>query len=110
MILIVSYDLKAVRDYTPFYEMLKKQGTSWSHYLSSTWLLATTRTPREVVEAVKPYMGPNDFILVGQFSTAGYFGWLPHEAWEWLKAQSQPELPFNHLAALLGSGADAVQK
>jgi hypothetical protein len=93
MIVIVSYDLKAVRDYTEFYDVLKRQGTSWSHYLSSTWLLATQRTPQQIVEAVKPYMGPNDFILAGEFLAHNYFGWLPPAAWEWLSAQSQPMLP-----------------
>jgi len=112
MILIVSYDLKAAQDYTPFYEMLKKQGThSWSHYLSSTWLLSTIRTPREVVDALKPYMGANDFILVGEFSPVNYFGWMPPATWEWLNAQNQPGFPqFSHLASILGSGADVIQK
>ena len=102
MILIVSYDLKEIRDYTPFYEMLKKQGTtSWWHYLSSTWLLSTVRTPKEVAEAIKPYMGAKDFLLVGEFDRNNYFGWMPKEAWEWIKAQSQPTLPgLSHLAAL----------
>jgi len=108
MILIVSYDLKASMDYTAFYEALKRQGTSsWSHYLSSTWLLSTIRTPKEVVEAVKPLMGPSDFILVGQFGTDGYFGWLPPAAWEWLKQESQSSLAsLAMLAALAGKSAE----
>ena len=94
MILVVSYDLKEFRDYTPFYEALKMQGTSsWWHYLTSTWLLSTIKTPKQVVEAVRPHMGPNDFILVGEFSSNNYFGWLPNEAWDWLKAQNQPMFP-----------------
>lgn len=104
MILIVSYDLKDIRDYTQFYEMLKKQGTnSWWHYLSSTWLLSTVRTPQEVFEAIKPYLGLQDFVLIGEFSPSNYFGRLPHEAWDWIAAQRQPMLPnLNALAVLAG--------
>jgi hypothetical protein len=99
MILIVSYDLKDVRDYSQLYEMLKRQGTnSWWHYLSSTWLLSTSRTPQEVFEAIKPYLGPQDFVLVGEFNQSNYYGWLPQEAWDWIAAQRQPMLP--NLAAL----------
>jgi hypothetical protein len=91
MILIVSYDLKEIRDYTQFYETLKIQG-SWSHYLSTTWLISTTRTPLQVVDALRPYMGQTDFLLVGEFGS-NYSGWLPKEAWDWIKAQTQPALP-----------------
>jgi hypothetical protein len=111
MILIVSYDLKSVKDYTPFFEALKREGTySWWHYLSSTWLLSTSRTPENVANAMRPYLGPSDFLLVGEFGKT-YNGWLPKEAWEWIAAQSQPVLPgFTNLAALLGSGVDRAQK
>lgn len=110
MILIVSYDLKETRDYTPFYETLKKLGTSsWWHYLSSTWLLSTIRTPNEVAAALKPYMGAQDFLLVGEFG-ASYNGWLPTEAWDWIKAQSQPSLPGLGDIATLISATQQVPK
>ena len=104
MILIVSYDLKETRDYAPFYEMLKKQGTSsWWHYLSSTWLLSTTLSVKQVADNLKPYMGASDFLLVGEFG-ANYNGWLPREAWDWIKAQSQPSLPgLEAIANIMGS-------
>lgn len=109
MILIVSYDLKEARDYTPFYEILKKQGNiSWWHYLTSTWLLSTTQTAQQVVDAIKPYMGAQDFLLVGEFGP-NYTGWLPKEAWDWIQEQVQPLLPgvgFNALAdRAFGSGS-----
>jgi len=103
MILIVSYDLKELRDYTQFYDALKAQGTSsWWHYLSSTWLLSTMRTPQQVADQLRPYMGNGDFLLIGEFGHS-YAGWLPREAWDWINAQVQPPLPgFNPLAQILG--------
>jgi hypothetical protein len=91
MILIVTYDLKEIRDYTAFYEALKSQGSSWWHYLTTTWLIPTTKTPQELANAIRPYMGVNDFLLVGELGRTA--GWLPKEAWEWMNAQNQPLFP-----------------
>jgi len=85
MILIVSYDLKGRRDYVSLYEALKQQGLWW-HYLSSTWLLSTWKSPQDVTEALRPYMDENDSLLVAEMGTR-YQGYLPKPAWEWIQNQ-----------------------
>jgi hypothetical protein len=99
MILIVTYDLKTPRDYHEFYEALKAQADNgkWWHYMSSTWLLSTTKTPQQIVDAVTPYFErQQDFIFVCEL-TPNYQGWLPKQAWDWINAELRP---VNHLAAL----------
>ena len=94
MILIVTYDLKVVRDYTPLYEALKLQG-HWWHYLASTWLIDTSKTPQQVWEAVQPHLDQRDFILIAEMGQQ-HQGWLPKDAWEWITSRStQTSFQFN---------------
>jgi hypothetical protein len=95
MILVVTYDLRSPKDYHEFYEAVKLQG-KWWHYMASTWLLSTTKTPTEVVDAIFPHMDPQDLLFVCEL-TNKYQGRLPKVAWDWIKA----ELPeYNYWAAL----------
>jgi hypothetical protein len=99
MILFVTYDLKGGRDYNPFYEALKLQGPWW-HYLASTWLISTGKTPQEVVNGIHLYMDPQDSLLVAEMGEH-YQGYLPKQAWDWINQQQQiPPTPF--FAALSG--------
>ena len=88
-VLIVTYDLKTPgKSYAPFFETLKQQGP-WSHYLSSTWLIATTKDAEQLYAAVEPHLSTTDSILIAPIGRP-YFGTLPKEAWDWL----QTHVPF----------------
>jgi len=83
MILLVTYDLKRPRaSYGELFDELKSRD-SWWHYLSSTWLIATRETPRELSSALKPHIFEGDRILVVRFSD--HSGLLPRKAWNWIK-------------------------
>jgi hypothetical protein len=99
MILIVTYDLRSPQDYHNFYEAVKQQG-KWWHYMASTWLLSTQKTPQEVVDAILPHMDVQDFLLVCELSNK-YQGRLPKPAWEWIN-QELPEHNLANLYALSG--------
>ena len=63
MILIVTYDLRgAAGSYEEFFETIKAQGT-WAHYLRSTWLISTARTPSEVFDELRPYLREGDHLF-----------------------------------------------
>lgn len=100
MILIVTYDLRSPKDYHEFYEAVKLQG-KWWHYMASTWLLSTQKTPQEVVDAVLPHMDAQDLLFVCELSNK-YQGRLPKPAWDWINT----ELPDYSVGinALLGLG------
>lgn len=100
MILIVSYDLKTCRDYAGFYQVLQSQGP-WCHYLASTWLINTTNSPEEVVNAVRPYMDSQDSILVAELGNR-YQGFLPKQAWDWIVAQSNSPYMFTSKSTFPG--------
>src|SRR4029077_4584924 len=80
--------LRSQRDYASFYATLGQQG-NWWHYLSSTWLLSTNKSPQEIAEALQPHLDPNDSILVTEIgSGARYAGLLPEPAWKWIEEQN----------------------
>ncbi len=82
--LIVTYNLKGeATAYTSFYEALKAQGVWW-HCLPSTWLLVSSKTPKQVVEDLRTHLLRGDHLFVGTLQH-GYNGWLPKDAWEWIR-------------------------
>jgi len=83
-VLIVTYNLKgAATSYTQFYESLKAQG-AWWHYMPSTWLIFTNKTPEEMTAALRTHIQTGDHLFIGTLQD-GYNGWLPKDAWDWLK-------------------------
>src|SRR5580698_7749865 len=88
MILIITYDLRTPKDYHDFYEAIKSQGEQgkWWHYMASTWLLSTNKSPQQVFDAIHPHLDNQDFVFVCELSK-NYQGWLPKSAWEWIYAQ-----------------------
>ena len=82
-VLLITYELKTVgRNYTPLYEALKVQGV-WSHYLESTWLIQTTKSPQEVYTAIVGNITTSDRLFIIPV-VRPYFGYMPKEVWDWL--------------------------
>jgi len=87
MILLVTYDLKQPEgSYPELFEVLKGE-TSWWHYLSSTWLIATDQSPKEFSSKLIGHVFQGDRLIVVQFPSDNdeYSGWLPRKAWDWIK-------------------------
>jgi hypothetical protein len=80
----VSYDLnKTGKDYKGLHEELKKTGT-WIHLLDSTWLLFTAESATQIYNRLRPHIDQDDNIMIAQI-TNNYSGWLPENAWNWVK-------------------------
>ena len=85
MVYLVSYDLRPglFRNMEPFYEELKRS-PDWWHYLDRTWLIATHEPIGEVWDRLRQHLGRDDSILIIKV-TPEYQGWLPADAWEWIR-------------------------
>jgi hypothetical protein len=90
MILLVTYDLKGfAKDYEGLHTYLKSHD-GWSHYMASTWLIDTKKTPEQVADDTRPFLQDGDRMLIVRFnSNEPYQGWLPDKAWEWIKRHSK---------------------
>lgn len=97
MIYLVSYDLvkAAERDYTPVYEAIKSIGPWW-HYLDSTWIVQSCFNVNRIVDTVHAAMRQGDRLLVVQIDNQNRNGWLPEEAWNWIRTHEEVAGPNTH--------------
>lgn len=88
MILLVSYQLKSVKDYSEFYNVLKS-APAWWHYLDSVWIIQTDDTPSTLIEKLKPHFDQSlDAVLIVDITGKQHNGWLPQKAWDWINTHS----------------------
>ena len=87
MLLLITYDLKQPdRDYTTLYESIKQCSSVWWHYLESVWIIRTEMTANQCFDKIHPNMDNNDYIFIVDISHQTRQGWLPKDAWEWIKS------------------------
>ena len=80
MILIVTYELKStLKDYSPFFDALKKNAGQWWHFMESTWIVSTNFPPDDFAKLLYPHMTNADSLFVGRLQK-DYQGWLPADA------------------------------
>jgi len=83
MILLISLDLLGPSTgYDALYEAIKAQG-KWAHYMRWTWIVDTSKTPEQIVDALKPYVQNGDKMLVSPL-VHPYQGLQTKDAWEWI--------------------------
>jgi hypothetical protein len=84
--LLISYDLnRPGQGYSDLHEAIKSLGTSWWHYLDSTWIVSTSLTPTQAFAKLQPTVDTNDSIFIVDITADTNAGWLPAKAWEWIK-------------------------
>lgn len=83
--LLISYDLNNPgQKYAQLYEKIKELGTWW-HYLDSTWIVESSLSPTRAYEQLKSALDDSDRVLIVNITGDTYAGWLPQEAWDWLR-------------------------
>ena len=83
---IISYDLnKKGQNYESLYKLIKDCSTgAWMHYLDSTWIIASYLSAAEISDALRETADNNDLFFIAEI-TKNYSGWLPEDAWKYLK-------------------------
>ena len=87
MLYLITYELrgKAHDDYNNLYEAIKKCGTSWWHYLDSTWIVKSNLTKETIHDNLIVVMNSSDYLLIVDITNRSYWGSLPKEAWNWIQ-------------------------
>lgn len=84
-LLLITYQLKApTANYSKLISTLKSS-TNWWHYLSTTWLIVTPMEPVEYSELLKKCIYKGDRFFIVDITNQKRQGWLPQEAWDWIK-------------------------
>jgi hypothetical protein len=85
MLFVVSYTLNPSRVNEQLTEELMKS-TYWMHYIDDSWIIATNDNIDQLYKRLKPFFQDNDlFFIVEIRQQSTYRGWLPQDAWDWLK-------------------------
>jgi len=84
--LLISYDLnKPGQKYAELHEAIKGLGSAWAHYLESTWMVVTSKSPTQAWDALAPHVDKSDNVLIINITGDSYSGWMPQDAWTWVK-------------------------
>jgi hypothetical protein len=75
---------------------------NWWHYLSGTWLIATDRTADEIFARLEPFIDDQLYILIAELGT-DFSGWLPRDAWDWIRDRRTEGIENGHLAKAKGA-------
>jgi hypothetical protein len=83
--LLIGYDLdQPGQNYEGVRRQIEILGSSW-HYLDSTWLVDTPLTVQQASDWIRTAMDDNDKLLVLDITGDAHAGWLPQDAWDWIK-------------------------
>jgi hypothetical protein len=81
---MITYDLVAPgQNYKGLIEAIKANYTWW-HFIESSWLIHTSDSASSIYAKIKQSFDGNDRVLIIQV-TNDYQGWLPEDAWKWIK-------------------------
>jgi len=84
-LLLITYQLKAPdASYSKLMTTLKSS-ENWWHYLTSAWIIITSKTAAEYAELLKDCIYKGDRFFVVEITNQSRQGWLPQEAWDWIK-------------------------
>ena len=85
-LLLITYEVDlSPGDYVKFYNNLRSSG-AWWHYMTNTWLLHTEEGPQKLYEKLADYISKGDRLLIIDITDIqDYFGWLPGDAWKWIR-------------------------
>lgn len=85
MILLITYDLKKPgKDYTALHNVIKT-APKWWHYLESTWIIQTYESVDIWNSRLTKVLDQNDHLLIIDITKSPRQGWLPKEAWDWIR-------------------------
>lgn len=90
MIVLITYDLKnPEKDYAPLYEAIKNCGSDWWHYMESVWIVKTTISPQECFNRIREIITDGDRCFIVDITKQPRQGWLPTNAWNWIKEKEK---------------------
>ena len=81
---LISYDLHKGNDYSNLYEIIKS-ADGWWHYLESFWIISSSEGIEYWCERLKNEINSGDRFIVIEIEEGKTNGWLPKDAWEWIK-------------------------
>jgi hypothetical protein len=81
---IIAYTgLTPGHDSSALKDAIQRSPKFW-HYIKTIWIVSTAETPTQLWTRLAPHVGKLDYLLIIE-AKSSYYGWLPAEAWDWIK-------------------------
>lgn len=79
------FDRDSSTDYTNLHNRIKSDShiSNWWHYLNSAYILISPFDASKLTDSIRGYF-PNRFLLI-KVTRSNYNGWLPQDAWDWIR-------------------------
>lgn len=58
---------------------------NWWHYIPNAYIFITSLTTYELQEEIRKQLPSNSNFIIFDITEREYSGWLPREAWDWIK-------------------------
>jgi hypothetical protein len=102
-LLLVTFSLRdQSTDYSSFFVALRGNAVNWWHFIEQTCIVSTNHDAGEFTDLLLPYINPTDSLLVAEIDASTCQGWLPEQAWKWIRDTSQ-RIHREKLSTKLGS-------
>jgi hypothetical protein len=69
-------------------EALFNNATSWYRYAPNCWILWTNGTALSWYNFLAPHITKDDYMFIVELNMRNYYGWLPKNAWDWIKERT----------------------
>lgn len=82
---MITYDLNSPgQKYEKVIEAIKSSSIAWCTYWKSSYLIKSNLTPNQIQEKIKPYLDPNDRLIIIE-AMNNYQGWLADNEWKYIR-------------------------
>ena len=81
----ISYD--STDGFENFESKFKTIGP-WFSYFDGQWLIESSKTKEEIYSLIQDDNNPKRLLIL-EINIKDYWGWMPNDAWEWLKSKKQ---------------------
>lgn len=79
---------------------IKDSFDKWMHYMECNWVVVSDKSVKEITEQLLPWVRNSDesnqLLLVTEIDPDNVNGWLPHDAWNWIR-KNQREITFKSM-------------
>lgn len=88
---LITYNLNdKTKDYNPLFVAIQNDvGSEWWHYIEDTWIVKSHLTATQIAQKLYPHILRTDYLLVIEVAGNSLDGWLPKEAYDWLRKNAR---------------------
>ncbi|MBS1985599.1 MAG: hypothetical protein JST16_15655 [Bdellovibrionales bacterium] len=82
----INFDLNTPgQAYESLHSAIRSLG-AWIKPMKSSYLVQSSMSANAISDALKSHLDKNDYLLVNEFPTSNYQGWMNKDVWAWINS------------------------